>query len=80
MAVCFGYISYADRYLFVDETVRCYRRLYWHYLAWHFTSYINFPLSTNGQVSSVGTIVSAGYGFICGAYMIIPGFQKDCKM
>lgn len=44
------------------------------------SSIINCWLSTNGQVSAVGTIISAGYGFLCGAYMPIsnfsPGLQK----
>ncbi|MGN0487145.1 MAG: ABC transporter permease [Acutalibacteraceae bacterium] len=44
------------------------------------SSLINFFLSTQGQISAVGTIVSSGYGFICGAYMPIsqfaPGLQK----
>lgn len=38
------------------------------------SSIINFFLSTQGQISAVGTIVSAGYGFICGAYMPISQF------
>ena len=38
------------------------------------SSCVNFGLSTNGQASAVGTIVSAGYGFICGAYMPISSF------
>lgn len=38
------------------------------------SSVINFFLSTNGQASAVGTIVSAGYGFVCGAYMPIASF------
>ncbi len=38
------------------------------------SSLINFFLSTQGQISAVGTIVSAGYGFICGAYMPISFF------
>ena len=46
-------------------------------------SVINCLLSTNGQASAVGTIVSAGYGFICGAYMPISNFseglQKVCS-
>lgn len=37
-------------------------------------SCVNFGLSTNGQASAVGTVVSAGYGFICGAYMPISSF------
>lgn len=38
------------------------------------SSCVNAFLSTNGQASAVGTIVSAGYGFICGAYMPISSF------
>ena len=44
------------------------------------SSVINFFLSTQGQISAVGTIVSSGYGFISGAYMPIsqlsPALQK----
>lgn len=40
-----------------------------------FSSLVNFPLSTNGQGSAVGTIISTGYGFICGAYMPISQFS-----
>lgn len=38
------------------------------------SSIINFFLSTQGQISAVGTVISAGYGFICGAYMPISSF------
>ncbi len=38
------------------------------------SSFINFFLSTQGQISAVGTVISAGYGFICGAYMPISSF------
>ena len=43
------------------------------------SSLINAPLSTNGQASAVGTIVSAGYGFICGAYMPISNFSEGLQ-
>ena len=43
------------------------------------SSCINFFLSTNGQASAVGTIVSAGYGFICGAYMPISTFSAGLR-
>ena len=39
------------------------------------SSLINCNLKTNGQASAVGTIVSSGYGFICGAYMPISNFS-----
>lgn len=43
------------------------------------SSCLNFFLSTNGQASAVGTIVSAGYGFICGAYMPISTFGDGLR-
>lgn len=43
------------------------------------SSCIIFPLSTNGQASAVGTIVSSGYGFICGAYMPISNFSEGLQ-
>ena len=39
------------------------------------SSVICYPLSTQGQLSAVGSIVSSGYGFICGAYMPISQFS-----
>lgn len=38
------------------------------------SSVITAFLTSQGQVQAVGTIVSAGYGFICGAYMPISQF------
>lgn len=43
------------------------------------SSIICYPLKTQGQMSAVGTIVSAGYGFICGAYMPISNFGKGLQ-
>lgn len=43
------------------------------------SSCVNFPLRTNGQGSAVGTIVSSGYGFICGAYMPISQFPEGLQ-
>lgn len=43
------------------------------------SSIINFFLSSQGQISAVGTIVSAGYGFLCGAYMPISNFSDGLQ-
>ena len=43
------------------------------------SSIINFFLSSQGQISAVGTIVSSGYGFICGAYMPISQFSDGLQ-
>ena len=43
------------------------------------SSIINFFLSSQGQMSAVGTIISSGYGFICGAYMPISQFSEGLQ-
>lgn len=43
------------------------------------SSIVNYFLSTQGQISAVGSIVSAGYGFICGAYMPISSFGEGLQ-
>ncbi len=43
------------------------------------SSIINVFLTTEGQISAVGTIVSAGYGFLCGAYMPISNFSDGLQ-
>ena len=43
------------------------------------SSVINFFLSSQGQIAAVGTIMSAGYGFICGAYMPISSFSSGLQ-
>ena len=43
------------------------------------SSIVNSFLSSQGQISAVGTVVSAGYGFICGAYMPISQFGSGLQ-
>ena len=43
------------------------------------SSLINHFLSSQGQISAVGTIVSAGYGFVCGAYMPVSQFSEGLQ-
>ena len=43
------------------------------------SSIVNVFLSTQGQISAVGTIISAGYGFVCGAYMPISSFSDGLQ-
>lgn len=40
---------------------------------------INSFLSSQGQISAVGTVVSSCYGFICGAYMPISSFAEGLQ-
>ena len=43
------------------------------------SSIINSFLTTEGQIAAVSTTVSAGYGFICGAYMPISQFGSGLQ-
>lgn len=43
------------------------------------SSIVNCFLKTSGQASAVGTVVSSGYGFICGAYMPISNFGSGLQ-
>lgn len=43
------------------------------------SSVVNIFLSSQGQMSAVGTIVSSCYGFICGAYMPISQFSEGIQ-
>ena len=43
------------------------------------SSIINFFLSTQGQISAVGSMVSSMYGFLCGAYMPISQFSEGLQ-
>jgi len=43
------------------------------------SSVINVFMSSQGQISAVGSIVSSCYGFICGAYMPISSFAEGLR-
>lgn len=43
------------------------------------SSIINHFLSSQGQISAVGSIVSSCYGFICGAYMPLSSFGEGLR-
>lgn len=74
-AACFVYIAVQGWYLsFADVLLVFFDVFLLTMFGTALSSCINVFLSTNGQASAVGTIVSAGYGFICGAYMPISSF------
>ena len=43
------------------------------------SSVINYFLTSQGQISAVGSIVSSCYGFICGAYMPLSSFSEGLR-
>lgn len=78
--VCLCYLAYEGWYLTVGDVAALLLDVALLTLfGTALSSCINFPLSTNGQCSAVGTIVSAGYGFICGAYMPISQFSEGLQ-
>ncbi len=75
LAVCLGYLATVGWYLTAGDVLRILLDVVLLVLfGTALSSLVNAPLSTAGQSSAVGTIVSAGYGFLCGAYMPISNF------
>lgn len=80
LAVCLGYLAVVGWYLSAGDVLRLLLDVVLLVLfGTALSSLINAPLSTAGQSSAVGTIVSAGYGFICGAYMPISNFSEGLQ-
>lgn len=78
--VCLGYLSLVGWYLTAADVGALLLDVILLVLfGTALASCVNFPLSTQGQASAVGTIVSAGYGFICGAYMPISQFSEGLR-
>ena len=79
-AACFAYLAAVGWYLTVSDVLCLLLDIVLLVLfGTALSSVINFFLSTQGQISAVGTVVSAGYGFICGAYMPISQFSKGLQ-
>lgn len=78
--ICLGYVAVVAWYLSGIDIVLLFLDIFLLVLfGTALSSIINFFLSTQGQVSAVGTIISAGYGFICGAYMPISSFGEGLQ-
>lgn len=73
LAVVGWYLSFADALLLISDV----------FLSVLFgtvlSSLVCYPLRSQGAVSAVGSVVSAGYGFICGAYMPLSQFSEGLR-
>ncbi len=79
-AICLVYIAFVGWYMSVADVCLLIFDVFLLVLfGTALSSIINMFLSTQGQLSAVGTIVSAGYGFICGAYMPIYSFNEGLQ-
>lgn len=74
-ALCFVYVAIVGWYMTVGDIFLILLDITLLVLFGNaLSSVINFFLNSQGQISAVGTIISSGYGFICGAYMPISSF------
>ena len=79
-AACLGYVAIQGWFMsFADVALLLADVMLLTLFGTALSSFVNGFLSTNGQASAVGTIVSAGYGFLCGAYMPIASFGKGLR-
>lgn len=79
-AACFVYISQVGWYISASDVLFILLDTVLLVLfGTSLSSLINFFLKSQGQISAVGTIVSSGYGFICGAYMPISNFSETLQ-
>jgi len=80
MAVCLAYVAAVGWYMSLSDVMFLLLDIVLLALfGTALSSVINFFLSTQGQLSALGAIISAGYGFICGAYMPIYSFSEGLQ-
>lgn len=80
LALCLGYVWVMGWYLTVaDVFLLIFDMILLVLFGTVLSSIVCYPLKTQGQMSAVGTIVSAGYGFVCGAYMPISNFAEGLQ-
>ena len=80
LVLCLGYIGIMGWYLTVtDVALLMLDLLILVLFGAVLSSIVCYPLKTQGQMSAVGTIVSAGYGFVSGAYMPISNFGEGLQ-
>lgn len=79
-AACFIYLANAGWYMSATDILKILLDVFLLVMfGTALSSIINFFLSSQGQISAVGTVVSAGYGFICGAYMPLSQFGSGLQ-
>ncbi len=78
--VCLAYVALSGWYMSASEVALLFLDVcLLVFFGTALSSLINLFLSTQGQISAVGTIISAGYGFLCGAYMPISSFASGLQ-
>lgn len=79
-ALCLGYMAASGFYMTAADVLFLLLDIFLLVLfGTALSSVVNFFLSSQGQISAVGTVVSSCYGFICGAYMPISSFAEGLQ-
>lgn len=80
MCACLGYVYIKGWYMSSSDVIMLFIDVVLLILfGTALSSVINFFLTTQGQITAVGTMVGTGYGFICGAYMPISSFSEGLQ-
>lgn len=78
--ICLGYVASVGFYMSLTDVLLLFLDVFLLVMfGTALSSIINFFLSTQGQISAVGSIISSVYGFICGAYMPISQFSDGLQ-
>ncbi len=78
--LCLGYVAICGWYMSLADVLLLILDVFVLVLfGTALSSVIHFFLSSQGQMSAVGTIVSSVYGFLCGAYMPISQFPEGLQ-
>lgn len=79
-AVCMLYLAFVGWYMSLSDVLLFFLDIFLLVMfGTAFSSIISTFLTSQGQISAVGTVISAGYGFICGAYMPISTFSDGLQ-
>lgn len=80
LAICLVILAFTGWYLtFADIALTLCDTVLLVLFGTALSSIIGYFLSTQAQISAVGTIISSAYGFICGAYMPISQFAPAIR-
>ncbi|MGM9950315.1 MAG: ABC transporter permease [Lysinibacillus sp.] len=80
LGVCFAYLAIVGWYLSITDVLLTMLDVALLVLfGTALSSAICFFLSTQGQISAVSAIISATYGFLCGAYMPLSQFSEGLR-
>lgn len=80
LGICFAYLAVVGWYLTITDVLLVITDVALLVLfGTALSSVICFFLSTQGQISAVSTIISATYGFLCGAYMPLSQFSEGLR-